>query len=342
LYRRAFFQNKLGGRALIPVSLLCVAAFYTKQTYLAVSAAIFFDLLLRVLPQALQAKETNDTPGKFVFNSKQVRTLAYFVGLCLLWLIVFGVIFHFWSSGTFWGIFEPGRAGSFIFEKTPGFVSIFLFNHLPLLILAGLGLRQIGKRGRFFALYALFAALMCVTIVKDGAVDYYFNELSYVLSIAVALYIAARPTNHQSSIINHQSVLVAIQIIVAIGMFVFWSQWKDFEASKKVYAENLQLVRQAQAEGRSALVYVNAFLLETGQAEKIGDYFIYFVLLKNDLRDAAPLLADLETGRYEFVMAESFLRWQPAVDAALARRYELRTVTAADGKPLYRLYTRRF
>lgn len=332
-YRRSPSPN------LLLVAFWGTLAFFTKQTYLAVSAAIFFDLALKAFSQ--QRQEAAQPELKTLPRKK----LIIFVAASLVWLVIFGGFTGWWSGGAFFTIFEPGRAGSFIFDKAPGFISIFVFDHLPLLLLAGGGLwlqLRVRKNSYFWPLYSLFAGLMCITIVKDGAVDYYFNELSYVLSFSIAFCLAASKSIFSWISARYWTILktslLVLQLIIASGMLIFWSHWKDFEAGQAAYNEGLTLVRQAQAQNRPALTLVDAFLLETGQAAKIGDYFIYAVLLKNNLRDSAPLIADLQAGRYDFVLVESFVRWPAPVEAALTSSYNLRTINADDKRSLYHLY----
>ncbi|HEX2910320.1 MAG TPA: hypothetical protein VH186_05890 [Chloroflexia bacterium] len=350
LYRRARLKQKLSFGWLVGISLLASAAFFSKQTYLAVNAAIFFDLLF--CPQK-QPLSTN------ISRLKALRpNLKWAFGYALLFVAWTGfglLLVGIATDRQFFGIFEPARAGSFILQRVPGFISIFLLDHLPLLVLAGWMIFRQWRRGeRFWPLYTLFAALACVTIIKDGAVDYYFNELSYVLSVSVGLAIAeARKKGLEINPVtlkhwqHHTLVALAllIQLGIALGMLLGWSHWRDFDLSKRAYNEGLSLVRMAYAEeaqgGKPPLVLVDSFLLETGRARQVADYFIYSVLLTNGKRDPAALVADLDVGHYGMVITENFLRWPPSVEAALNKRYNLHIIYGDDGRKPYYVYTLR-
>ncbi len=382
-YRRMTLKNTLDWRSLGLIAGLSVAAFFTKQTYLAVTAAIFLDLV--VGGRRLR---------HFRFSIKELSTqfsvlspVLVFVGWWLGWVGLGFGLFGWWSRGEIFGIYDPARAGSFIFQLVPGFVGFFVLDHVALLILAAVSLRREWQQSRYFwVIYGVFAALSCITIIKDGAVDYYFNELAYVLSIAVGLLVAPllvevrdegftiydlplkepRPRftfrrgeatsrnlqiqNSKLQIQNYSSApdprlkwLLGFQTLVAMGMFLGWSHWKDFEASRLAYQEGFTLTQAAQAgEARGqkpGLILVNSFLLDSNRADEIGDYFIYSVLLKNGRRDMTPLLSDLETGRYRLIITETFNRWPSQIEEALNRRYNLRIIADTAGRPIYKVYT---
>ncbi len=319
-----------------------VLAFFSKQTYLAVSAAIFFDIILCKVDLSNLAGCSDQKATRQIGKFKAKR-LVFFCGCWLGWAGLGMALFGWLSAGELFGIFEPARAGSFIFSKVPGFLSIFVFDHLPLLLLALIGLWWQWRQGqRFWPLYSLFAALTCITIIKDGAVDYYFNELGYVLSVSVVLALQPglklpRP--------GWRWAALTLQALLAAAMFLGWSQWKDYNAGQEAYDKGLALVRAAQVQeqqgGKPGLVLVDSFLLETGQAQRVGDYFIYSVLLSNNRRDPQPLINDLLAGRYRVIITENFLKWPPAVEAALSGRYQLQVIADKDGRKPYRVYTLR-
>jgi hypothetical protein len=363
----AVFYRKGRGtvKNLVLVSLLAALAFFSKQTYLAVTAAIFFDLVFSRAdkaqgPAGEQPAAGSGTGPLTKLNWTGLVKAFSFAGLFGAWVIAGFALFGWLSSGEIFGIYEPSRAGSFILEKTPGFVGFFLLDHFPLILLALYSLRQQWRAGkRFWAFYTGFAALTCVTIIKDGAVDYYFNELAYLLALSVGLLVAritgtpsenpVEPANDLKPGLKFAPRLItaglAVQALIALGMFVAWSPWKDFNASEAAYREGLALVNQAyQAEaggGKPPLVLVDSFLLETGRSHQIGDYFIYSVLLRNGKRDAAPLVKDLENGRYSLVITETFNRWPPAVEAALAKGYNPGSIKRSDGQIIYLLYLKK-
>ncbi len=332
----AYFYRRLGNKArslsgpgLGLVAGLAVAAFFTKQTYLAVSAAVFFDLLLSNPAQARPRR------------SERIKAAGLFAALWLGWAGAGFALFGFLSGGEMFGIYEPARAGSFIFDRVPAFIAFFVLDHLPLLLLAAFALRRRRqlKSGTFWPLYSLFAALACVTIIKDGAVDYYFNELAYVLCVVIGA--GAWGGSGRG---GKKEILLGVQVVIALAMFVGWSHWKDFDLAAPPYRAGLALVREAQAEeargGKPALVLVDSFLLETGRARQVGDYFIYSVLLSNGKRDLEPLLADVETGRYGLIVTENFLRLPVRLEAALANRYNLSLIMGDDGRKPYWVYRR--
>ena len=351
-YRRA--QPNFLNLAL--VALVAALAFFSKQTYLAVTAAVFLDLLF-----SPAAKPETPAPWQVGFLKKISRSslgkAVTFAGLFVLWVGLGFGLFGGLSAGEIFGIFDPSRAGSFIFDKAPGFVGYFLLDHLPLIGLALVSLViQWRKRQRFWVFYTLFAALACVTIIKDGAVDYYFNELAYLLALAVGLLVAHLQNPQQATAPNAGLAktkkkissakwvgpALAVQVVIALGMFVFWSPWKDFHASQAAYEQGLALVNQAYREeasgGKPPLVLVDSFLIETGRARQVGDYFIYSVLLRNGKRDATPLVTDLENRRYGLIITETFNRWPPEVEAALAKGYNPGSITRSDGQTLYYVY----
>ncbi len=357
---------------LVLVAFILVMAFYSKQTYLAAAAAIGFDLLLT--------------------RGWRLQAIFFGVSYAAFGLIGFG-LWQFWSNGTFVGIFEPERAGRFIFHLAPAMVGFFLLDHAAMIIIALGTLFWQWKRGqRFWSLYFLFAALACSSIVKDGAVDYYFNELAYLISIQVGIALVQSSTHRatlraefkvQRKVISRQSsvfsrrkilgprssflvptqnrqlsippfssflvprssflLLLLIQVLVAAGMLVAWNQWRDNDNFGEVYKEAQVIVQEYQHNGREALVFQNNFLIETGQTELIGDYFIYWILIGNGHRDITPLLTDLQTRRYEMILVGSpeFRRWSPELEQALTAGYDLRIMTGKDGRQLYWLYRRR-
>lgn len=315
------------------VAFILALAFYSKQTYLAAGAAIFIDLLLT--------------------RGKRLQALffgAIYGGFALVGLLLCQVL----SNGTFAGIFEPERAGRFIFHLAPAMVGFFLLDHAPLIIIAVAVVVWQWRQGhKFWALYLFFAAVTCASIVKDGAVDYYFNEVAYLLSVQVGLALAlvlpskAAPPAKIAAISRRQSsifaALLALQVIIAAGMFVAWNQWRDNDNFGDIYKEAQALVREYRQSGRPALIWQNNFLIETNQTELIGDYFIYWILLGNGHRDMQPLLADLQARRYEMIMVGSpeFRRWPPMLEQALEQNYKARILAGKDGRQLYWIYTPR-
>lgn len=345
VYRRSqSFSN------LALAALLATLAFFTKQTYLAVTAAVFCDLLFSA-PYS-EAKTTGQTGFLRLIKRPGLLKAVAWAGMFVGWAGLGFILFGWLSAGQIFGIFDPARAGSFIFDKAPGFVGFFLLDHLPLIALALLSLAlQWRQKERFWVFYTLFAALACITIVKDGAVDYYFNELAYLLALAVGLLLARFFTSLNKSRVEKAQdfpgqkwlgAALAVQAVIALGMLVFWSPWKDFDASQPAYQEGLALVRQAYNDaangGKPSLVLVDSFLIETGHAGQIGDYFIYSVLLRNGKRDAAPLVADLENRKYALVITETFNGWPPEVEAALAKGYNPASIRRTDGPTIYYVY----
>lgn len=336
------------------VALLAALAFFSKQTYLAVTAAVFLDLLFS--PAANPEKAAPWQVGLLKKISRAgIGKAATFAGLFGAWAGLGFGLFGWLSAGEIFGIFDPSRAGSFIFDKAPGFVGFFLLDHLPLIGLALASLAIQWRQGqRFWVFYTLFAALACVTIIKDGAVDYYFNELAYLLALAVGLLVAHLQNPQPATAPNARlskgkffsrkwvGPALAVQVVIALGMFVFWSPWKDFNASQAAYEQGLALVNQAYRDeangGKPPLVLVDSFLIETGRARQVGDYFIYSVLLRNGKRDATPLVSDLEKQRYGLIITETFNRWPPEVEAALAKGYNPGSITRSDGQTLYYVY----
>jgi len=310
---------------LVIVALTLALAFYAKQTYLAAAAAIFFDLAL----------------------ARGRRRYALFFGGAYAGLGLIGLgICQVASEGQFVGIFEPGRAGRFIFHLAPAMLGFFLLDHAPLIILAGLALGWQWRRGQlFWPLYAFFATLACSSIVKDGAVDYYFNEVAYLLSVQAALGImrfhsvafsrqllVGSPQISGSSppvkaIIEEREAaaantftkvfpqirpspaivngLLAVQLVIAIGMLVGWNQGRDNDSFGRVDQEARAIVEQYQQSGKPALIFQNNLLLDTNQVNLIGDYFIYWILIGNGQRDIGPLQRDLENRRYELILVGS-------------------------------------
>jgi hypothetical protein len=129
-------------------------------------------------------------------------------------------------------------------------VGFFLLDHAPLIIIALVALVWQWRQGRrFWPLYIFFATLACASNVKDGAVDYYFNEVAYLLAaqvgIALALWFKVQSSRFkvQGSKFNTPTgvsvqssrfssliiVLLGLQVVIAAGMFVAWNQWRDNE-----------------------------------------------------------------------------------------------------------------
>jgi hypothetical protein len=316
------------------VALGCAAAFFSKQTYLACSAAIFFDLLLQ--------------HGR--------RRYAFYFGVIFSILVGSGIfIINLLANGTFVAIFDPARAARFIFDKVSGFVGFFVLDHLPLLALAvSVLVWQIytKKSGYFWPLYSGWAALACVAIVKDGAVDYYFNELAYVLCVQVGMGLAwiwpkiSEVTPHSFNTIRTKylvwfKVALAVQLVIAFAMFEGWGQGRDFDNFRSAYAQGQALVSQAQLQKRPVLVFADNLLLATDQTELSGDYFIYTLLVENKHISAEPLLIDLQQRRYDFVISEEFLRWPAVFQAALTANYDLQYLDGLDGRHLFKVYLRK-
>ena len=338
------------------VSLLAALAFFSKQTYLAVTAAVFFDLLLSRPKDPVKTQAAAWQVGFLkTLSPDGLRKAVSFGGMFLAWVVAGFGLFGWLSEGEIFGIFDPTRAGSFIFDKAPGFVGFFLLGHLPLILLALYSLRQLWREGqRFWTFYSGFAALACVTIVKDGAVDYYFNELAYLLALSVGLLVARMLKTSSESQLTPNSktrswptgrligIGLAVQAVIALGMLIGWSPWKDFNASEAPYRDGLALVNkayQAEVSGeKPPLVLVDSFLIETGRASQVGDYFIYSVLLRNGKRDATPLIKDLENRRYSLIITETFLRWPPEVEAALSKGYNSGSIKRTDGQIIYLIY----
>lgn len=304
---------------LFAIALLCALAFLSKQTYLAIGAAIFFDLML--------------TRGR--------RRAALFFGLTLVALLVGGILLvNTLADGTFVGIFDPARAARFIFDKVPGFVGFFVLDHSPLFLIAGASMVWQLRRGeKFWPLYTLFATLACAAIVKDGAVDYYFNELAYVLSVNVGLALAGNSTEPRAK--NWLTAAIGVQMLIAVAMFGAWGQGRAFDNFRQAYSEGVTLVQTAQAQNRPVLIFADNLLLATNHTDLIGDYFIYSILVENKRRDPQPLVSDLERGYYDFVIGEEFFRWPQVFQTALDKYYTLHYLDGQDGRHLFRLYLRK-
>lgn len=307
---------------LLPVVLLCWLAFFTKQTYIAVSAGVFFDLLLR----------------------RGQRFYALLFGLVLGSLVGSGLLlFNLLSQGTFMAIFDPARADRFIFDKAPSFIQIFLTDHAALLLIALLVLWIVGRYNpyqRFWLLYFFFAVLGCVSIVKDGAVDYYFNEVAYLTCVLVGLALAwwlkkIEKLRWRNWLLP---LLLAVQFGVAIVMFIGWGLTANYDNFRQAYNSGLQLVAQAQAKHQPTLIFADNLLLATDQTDLICDYFIYSILVEDKHADPTSLLTDLQRHRYSLIITENFYSWPPVFNAAIQQNYSMHYLNGKNKQHLFKVY----
>ena len=350
VYRRGKPDSqKIAFARLILVAAILALAVFTKQTYLVAPAAIFFHLL--IAPQ------------------NRLKALGFgisYAGIVGLGYGLFGLL----SGGEFWGIFEAARASRFIFDLAPGIVAFFVVDHLPLLIIALIMLVWQWRQGqRFYPLYAFLAVLSCIAIVKDGAIDYYFTELAYIVVIQVGIAVQAienKGTNHQDTKTPRKykitwrawrtwrfnslnvadeagtvvSWLIFFQCLIAIGMLVGWSQTRATDNFRVAYNEGVSLVTQANAQNQPALILADGLLIETGQYQKVGDYLIYSILLSSGSRDVSPLLTDLQTQHWQLIITvdPKLYRWSAEIGGLLEKNYNLKIIRGADGTGLYWAY----
>jgi hypothetical protein len=307
------------------IAVLLATAFFVKQTFLVAAVAI---LIHGVMTRQGRRR------GVLLFGITYMVLLG--VGA---WLSIY------FSQGTYLGIFDTDRAKRFIFELASSMIFYFVLNHLPLLIIATLGLAQFLKRGDyFFPIYSILIVGSLVTIVKDGANTYYFTELVYFVCIMNGIVIARCLTRH--SIFGKQVrkwvfAGLGIQAIIGVGMFVFWSHWNETQNYLPAYKEGVALVQHAQVTGEKVLVFANQLLLETKQTEKAGDYFIYSILLHSGGRDQQELVADLSNGQWGQVITVTpdLYKWETPVTRTLREHFTLRTIAGKDGTPYFWVYT---
>lgn len=347
LYLKAGSKSSYGW--LVVVAAVLVLAVYTKQTYIVAPAAVFFHLLLTL-------------PGK-------ARLKAFAFGFTYAGFLVAGyLLISLFSSAAFLTIFDPARAARFILNYAPGMVAFFTLDHLPLLIIAIAVARWQWRQGhRFYPLYLLLSALSCITIVKDGAIDYYFTELAYISCVLVGiaatyLYITYPPTfrkrvyevgedttyptivkNAQPSRKYLRWVVagLALQGVIAIGMLVGWSQQRAADNFRDSWNTAVAIVAQAQQQNRPALILTNGLLIATEQNEKVGDYLIYSILLSGGKTDPQLLATDLTAQRWQLIITTDppFYRWPETISSALAQHYNLNILSGRDGTNIYWVYT---
>lgn len=307
---------------LLPVILFCWLAFFTKQTYIAVSAGVFFDLLLR----------------------RGQRLYALLFGFVLGSLVLAGLfLFNLLSNGTFFGIFDPARADRFIFDKAPSFVQIFVSDHAAFLLIGLFVLWLIVRHNpskRFWAIYYFFAVLGCASIVKDGAVDYYFNEVAYLTCVLVGLALAWGIKNIEKLRWHNKllPLLLTIQFGIAVAMFIGWGLTANYDNSRPAYNAGLQLVKDAQAKNEPTLIFADNLLLATNRTDLICDYFIYSILVEDKHADPTPLLTDLQQRRYSMIITENFYSWPPVFSEAIAQNYSMYYLNGKDGRHLFKVY----
>ncbi len=323
--------SKSSYRWLVVVAAVLVLAVYTKQTYIVAPAAVFFHLLLT-------------SPGK-------ARLKAFAFGFTYAGFLVAGyLLIVLFSNAAFLTIFDPARAARFILNYAPGMVAFFTLDHLPLLIVTIIVVAwQWRQRHRFYPLYLLLSALSCITIVKDGAIDYYFTELAYISCVLVGiaasqLYITyPQPTKTSQpprKYLRGFIFALVVQGVIAIGMFVGWSQQKAADNFQDSWNSAVATVAQAQQQNRSALILTNGLLIATGQYEKIGDYLIYSILLSGGKSDPQLLANDLTAQRWQLIITTDppFYRWPETIARALAQHYKLNILSGRDGTNIYWVY----
>ncbi len=321
IYRRG--GDKVSFSRLAIVAVMLALAAFTKQTYLVAPTAVFFHLLI----------------------NRENRIKAFGFGISYAAVVGLGYgFFGLLSNGEFWGIFEAARASRFIFDLAPGIVGFFVLDHLPLLIIALVTLIWQWRRGqRFYPIYALLAVLSCFTIVKDGAIDYYFTELAYIVVIQIGIAVQFLLTNPLSLLGKGGRgvrFLLIIQCLIAIGMLVGWSQTNATDNFRAAYNEGASLVTQAKAQNQPALILADGLLIETGQYNKVGDYLIYSILLSSGNRNAKPLLSDLETKHWQLIITvdPKLYRWSTEIGGLLEKNYTLKVLKGVDGSGLYWVY----
>ena len=262
-------------------------------------------------------------------------------------------LFMLLSGGTMAGIYDGGRAARLIpFDKMLTYWFFFVADHLPFLALAGAALWLRWRKGdRFWAFYTVLALLLTsATLLKDGAVDYYFGEVCYIVAVQVGWLV---PKIVQGRLANSDIVraatlrrvaliLLAVQAVIGL-IFVPKGDPATLHISGRgAYNTALAAVREAQTQGCTSLILANNLLLATGRPDIIGDYFVYGILLTSGKRDPAPLVADISAHKYDVIMIETggFGRYPDAVTDALARYYTRRDIVGSEpGSIPYVIYS---
>jgi hypothetical protein len=336
-------------RRLVLVAAVLVLAVYTKQTYIVAPAAVFFHLLFTL-------------PGK-------ARLKAFAFGFTYAGFLAGGyLLIALFSNTAFLTIFDPARAARFILNYAPGMIAFFTLDHLPLLLIAVTVAGWQWRQGyRFYPIYLLLSALSCITIVKDGAIDYYFTELAYIICIQVGIaatyfYITYPRTVIKGSFeignvatypqttkisqppqkyLRGLVVALFVQGLIAIGMFAGWGQQKAADNFRDSWNSAVSTVAQAQQQNRAALILTNGLLIATGQYEKIGDYLIYSILLSGGKSDPQLLANDLTSQRWQLIITTDppFYRWPESISSALSKHYNLNILSGRDGTNIYWVYT---
>jgi len=302
---------------------LFALAALTKQTYLAATIALLLNLLL-----ARKWKKA----GIFTVSYILPLGIAYFVTNIL-------------SGGIFFNIFDPSRATRFIFHLAPGMVFFFLIDHLPILILASTGVAFLWKKEQpFLPLYALFSALSCLTIIKDGAVDYYFTELVYLASIMTCIFLQSKNTEtrdlnaKQRKIKNYvPTLLIGIQCLLGAGMVIGYSQLNAADNFTEAYQAGAAVIKDAQ----DSLVLADGALIANEYYNRAGDYLIYSIMLSSGKADSTLLVKDLKEKRWKQILTVTpdLYRWVAPIANALADNYEVQILRGRDSQGLYWLYT---
>ncbi|NWJ45590.1 MAG: hypothetical protein HXX08_06905 [Chloroflexi bacterium] len=303
--------------------LLFALAAFTKQTYLAAPIALLLSLLL--------AKK---------WKKAGIFTAAYILPLGIAYFAT-----NILSDGIFFNIFDPSRAARFIFNLAPGMVFFFLLDHLPILILASAGVAFLWKKGQtFLPLYALFSALSCVTIIKDGAVDYYFTELVYLASIMTCIFLQSKnkdlnplPATRSKLKRSLPTILIGIQCLIGAGMVIGYSQLNAANNFTEAYQEGATVIKDTP----DSLVLADGALIANGYYDRAGDYLIYSIMLSSGKADSKLFVKDLEEKRWKQILTVTpgLYRWVEPIANALADNYEVKILRGRDGQGLYWIYT---
>jgi hypothetical protein len=296
-----------GGRtAPALAALLFVLALFTKPTALAAPAALFLAWVWR------RRRET------FVLTGA-----ALIFGLS-------GLAFMQWATGGGFVTAVFGFNGANPFSLGGWFKAVQSALGQPLLMVAaGLAIAGVASseaEERLASLYALIALTLAIaTVGKVGANVNYFVEPA--LATPPLLALAWRRSSGELRGLGLALALAAASLLVA---------------APRVALELRGRGERAQAEselrpilaGRSVLTMEITSALRAGATPYLNDPSIFACLTAAGRLDERRILADLEGGAIEIVLADADLaearpvysNWSPAVRAAVTRNFELTQV----------------
>ena len=321
-----FNQSLKVGRVYGLTIVLCGLAFFTKQSLIAVPAAITLYLFL-----------TGRGRQAFMFAGGLGLLVAASIG---------GLAFA--TDGKYLFFLTLERFTPFSWPKMLKTWGLFLLLYGPICAAAVWQARPSWREGggaRLIVIWGGLATLVSLTVGKEGAADYYFFEVMTFLAVMLGWLTVGLPRLSRPRLLGGLAVL---QVLLLAGLGV-WLDYpsNDRDAVRAADAQAAHYVTQYAAPDQKIFVEMSGPAIAAGRPDQVFDHFIFRQLARAGQRDGQALVADFANQRFKLALfgydilhddyrpdVTEFTPWPPGFEGTVRANYRLlQDIRGSDGRP---------